>query len=243
MGRLPHPVAVFVSAMGLAAGCSGGSNGASSAPSTAAPLTPTHGPPLTGVVRPADPDALVHLVGPVTSATLPNLAEAVYDSQPVGPDGAFTLERLGPGPWRVLASAPGRALTWVEVVDGAPLEVTLAPEARLTLALRGPDGPEGLATALVLDPAGAPLPLEVEHAVGDEQGNLAVGRLPAGRLELIVVSLDLTRVARAEVDLRAGETTPLELTLSEDPPLLARALRLAGQDELAALVSGQEVTR
>lgn len=224
-----------------ATGCSGGSSGGSSAGTTAAPLTVTHGPDVTGRVADAPAETLVHLLGPVNgAATLASLAEAVHDSQPLTADGGFRLQRLEAGPHRVLVSAPGRALTWVDAPEDRPLSVTLAPEARLALTVLGPDGPAALATALVLDAQGAPLPISVEEAVGDEQGHLSVGRLPAGRLELLVLSLDLGQVARAELDLTTGQTLPLELTLSEDPPLLARALELAGLSELAALARGEE---
>lgn len=243
MGRISQQVAALAVAAAASAGCSGGSGGGGSA-QVAPPATPSFGPPVTGVVTAAPEGTLVHLLGPVTGpAALDSLAEAVHDSQPVAADGSFLLERLDRGPHRVLVSAPGRALSTVEAPEGVALEIALRPEARLALTVSGSAGPEALALALVLDERGAPLPIAVEEAVTDEQGRLSVGRLPAGRLELLVLSLDLSRVARAELDLREGETATRELTLQEDPPLLERALLLAGQSELAAALHGEEVAR
>ena len=226
----------------LIAGCGGSGGGASGTISPGA-----RAPAVAGVVRPAapgtaaPPGTLVHALGPVVGApTLEALAESVEDSVELDGEGRFTLQPSGPGPRRVLVSAPGAALLWADADADVPLELALQPEARAQVHLRGPDGaPEVLAVVLVLDAAGAPLPVSPVVLVRDEGGRLEVGRLPGGTFEVVALSCDLTRGARGALEVRAGARAGLELTLGDDPPLLARVLRLAGPPELAALAGGE----
>jgi hypothetical protein len=223
----------------LLAGCGGGGGGGGGGASTAAGAT-AGSVVVQGRVS-GDPDgALVHLLGPTTGApTLRTLGEAVLDSAEVARDGAFALRATEPGPYQVLVSAPGRALTWAEVSAGALVEVAPAPEARLTLeALDGAGRPEPFCLALVLDASGRPLPLVPAEVVTDEGGRLSAGRLPAGRLEVLVLSGDLARAARTSIDVREDEVAVVTVRLDDDPALLARALRVAGQDELASVIEG-----
>lgn len=222
------------------AGCTGEGGGARS--QVAAPAT--H-PRVTGTVAGATPGTLVHLMGPVAGATtVPALAEAVLDSVEVAADGSFALEASRPGPHRVMVSGPGLATTAVEVAtDRAPVTIAPGTEARLELHVIDPAGlPDALALALVLGPDGAPLPLDVEESVTRLDGRASIGRLPAGRHELLLLSCDLARAARADLELVAGETARIALRPVEDLPLQARALRLLGQDELGDLIDPQ-VTR
>lgn len=222
----------------ILAGCGGGGGGGGGAGgSTAAGATA--GSVVQGRVAGSADGALVHLLAPSAGApTLRTLGEAVLDSAEVARDGTFALRATAPGPYQVLVSAPGRALTWAEVSGGA-LEVAPAPEARLALeALDGGGRPEPLCVALVLDGAGRPLPLVPAEVVTDERGHLTVGRLPAGTLEVLVLSGDLARVARATIDVREDEVAVVTVRLDDDPALLARALRVAGQDELASVIEG-----
>lgn len=242
MLRIPAwPVLALVSSL---AACGGG-GGSSSVSGEAASGVTGVAPLLTGVVPGAPAGTVVHLLAP--GAALPEEGllghgAAIVGTVDVDAHGAFAwpLEADLPAPSEALVSAPGRALLRAPLaaLRGAP--APLAAEGVIEVWLTGQDGAAEVdAVALVLDAAGAPVPVPPEGLGSGADGRLSVTRLPAGDYTLLVGSVDAGRHGLAQVAVAAGQRVTLDLRLVEEPDLARRYLEAAlGRAAAAALLDG-----
>jgi hypothetical protein len=219
-------------------------------PSSSLPLSPLGEAPraaevvsslaISGEVAGAPRGTLVCLVRPDAGARdLLALADTVVDAASVDEAGRYRLLAVGDAPrgYELLISAPGKALTRAPLAGSVRLE----PEARVDvqLAARASGESEDLAMALVLDDKGRVLPLPAGDLVSDAGGRLSVARLPAGSYELLVASPDLTRCARLEVSVSAGEQQSVELSLEENFKLAQRFLGIVRGPDVGVLSDGE----
>lgn len=157
-------------------------------------------------------------------------AAVVTAGRPDPVTGAFDLPARTHAPLDLVVSAPGFGLARVGRAD-APAVVALRQEAKLVCRLTGSgERLEQDALALVQDSAGRTLPIPVLEARSDALGKLVLTRLPAGRLTILVESADSQSHAVATVAVSAGQTLPIELSLTADPAARRRFLQAVGGD-------------
>ncbi len=228
----------------LVSGCdAGGSRGATAAGATQSAQAQRDEPPpqaplhrLVGRLAAPAPDAEVFaFTAEPAIPDLASLAESYLSGAAVDLHGGFELPLPdGPAPARVLVSAPGRALRWV---DPAALDdIALAPEAAIELRLLDAAGrPAEGCTTVALDARGVPLPLPAAEVWSDASGHLRLGRLPAGRVTVLALAGDGAS-ARLEVDLSAGDLARREVTLGDDPEVGAAFILATGGDAVASLL-------
>jgi RNA polymerase sigma factor (sigma-70 family) len=190
-----------------------------------------------------EPSITGRVTGAATSATLsvyalvPHWSENYLESQPAlsratcAADGSFELFDLPKGRYRLRAEAAGCAPAWSDV-DAPASDVTLKLDAAAALEVR------------VHDHAGAPAAGVVVHAQSRDRkhawsaktngaGLAKLARLPAGSLrvgafeklrydladEKVVFPIDAETIpVDGDVELKAGETTRIELLLVERVP-------------------------
>lgn len=160
--------------------------------------------------------------GPVEVWRLrPEQSPALLARAPVDGTGRLEIPGLPEGASSLLVSAPGRALSIVEVhLPGPAVPVALPPEARLELRMEGFDATAGTPGVRLLDGAGRPLWLTgpsgfLDTLHGAPGGRLDLANLPAGVWTLEVRQEE--RRWRVPVTTVAGQVVRLPLDSSPVP--------------------------
>jgi len=153
-------------------------------------------------------------------------SSASYGHRETDEKGAFVFEGLKGGSYKIRVSEnnwldgtpkvgtyerSGIVLAEGGRVDG--LEIRLASAARIEGMLVGPDGQAVAGATVSLRDEGGN---RIEHwpaTISDASGRFSVDGLAAGRVSINARTRTLTSAGNPSVSLRAGETTPVEMTL------------------------------
>lgn len=157
-----------------------------------------------------------------------------------GSNGAFTIEGVAPGTWRLWGHAEGMRYAWSEALelasgaDGGGLELVLEP-------LRRTDRIEGL----VVDPASHPVPdaqVTIIYQGGQEGGVTSISSDAEGRFRVVVFVEGTYRLVANDRENRFAEGEALGLRPGDLDIVLAlqekRSVEIRAQDETGEPVSG-----
>ena len=127
-----------------------------------------------------------------------------------GADGHVRVGRLGPGPWRATASAPGFEDAGGSGREGTALALTLRKLGAIAAHVVGQDATPAAGARVAV--AGAMLwPARV--AVADARGDVRIGGLPAGTYALRATKDDAVSPIELDVSLGRGEEKQVVLRL------------------------------
>lgn len=145
-------------------------------------------------------------------------------------DGSWAAGELPEGVYSVRAEAEGFVSATrrrVAVAGGATVAppLRLATEARLTGAVRGPDGqPAARVDVVVLRER-----RELARARTDRSGVYTIARLADGPVDVLVTTRDRSLAGRASATVGAGRTTTVDLALAAPPRIAGRVVGVDGQ--------------
>jgi protocatechuate 3,4-dioxygenase beta subunit len=145
-------------------------------------------------------------------------------------EGRFVIRGVGPGDYYLRSLQTGRGTTLIEGLrlgEGEHrkgVEITLRPDARLRLALRGPDGPVEKAHVLVWDTKGRAVCSNLAVPCPVENGCLAVRWVAPGTYRLLVRSPGHADAILEDVRVTATDTQPVLVGLVRGGTLRVRIL-------------------
>ncbi len=160
-----------------------------------------------------------------------------------GPEGRCLVPAAEPGPWRIVARAPGVAAaiatTTVEALKTARVELDLAASVRLEGFVRDPAGNPVAAAKITMG-----IPDPAFSARTDAMGRYSILDVPVGT-HAVTASSERLRPQTLNVDLpTSGQTYTQDFTLAFGSTLAGRVIDEAGQPVARATVTvSNEVAR
>jgi protocatechuate 3,4-dioxygenase beta subunit len=126
-------------------------------------------------------------------------------------DGRARVGRLGPGPWRVTARAPGYEEVHGRGVEGTPVVLVLRKLGAIAVHVVAEGGVPAAGARVAV--AGATL-WPARTAMADERGDVRIGSLEAGTYALRATKDDAVSAIDFDVAMGRGEEKPVVLQLS-----------------------------
>ncbi len=195
--------------------------------------TPRHDAVIRGRVlddrgRPVT-DATVELWGPDVTPLLQYLTDEVVSS-----DGSFVARELDAGTYTVSARRPGGGESALEhVASNTETTLTIEPPGSIAAVVRGAPPVERFDVELVDLALGAGIR---EDVVVVANGRFTLSAIPAGRYRLFVTTA--TAAKRADIEVVAGKTTPVELELDRFVTIVGRVLEVGTDRPLSGIEMG-----